>query len=384
MSFARARVLLYRNIRRALSTESKEATRVSDSPSASTKPTSPSASTKPDGSQTPGAHTTDPPNEAGVWATVRQVLIRFRILRKTPGNFVGRKLFGFQREVFFGVIQGVALYEGVSYLKPDLVEKGWAMVLDLISSDSRYEWDHPDVQTLRSIFARVAKGFPSPFSTDVRLYVLDNFRKDPRSLPDFAFTDGSHSINFASDFLSNLRTNSEVAYVLAHEAAHISLDHTGTGAMTLKAVPLLMLFASWFTLRTRVISALIFRFQVSLPTSRSHEKEADLMAISVMARAGYDPRHSLRVLRRWLKEERTENIPDYMDTHPSVRQRISYMQEALPSALKEYDKYRWRTLLARSLYDRVLLMDWWMSYLIRSTLEFLSAVEFRARGREES
>src|SRR6188768_2849602 len=58
------------------------------------------------------------------------------------------------------------------------------------------------------------------------------------------------------------------------------------------------------------------QYGVLMPFGREHESEADHVGLLYMARAGFDPRESLRFWQR-MEQAGREQPPEFMSTHPS-------------------------------------------------------------------
>ena len=54
-----------------------------------------------------------------------------------------------------------------------------------------------------------------------------------------------------------------------------------------------------------------------------------------MARAGYDPRESIRFWKR-MEETGGNQPPEFLSTHPSHGTRVQQLEEWMPQALEEY------------------------------------------------
>jgi len=79
------------------------------------------------------------------------------------------------------------------------------------------------------------------------------------------------------------------------------------------------------------------QFGVLMPFGREHESEADHIGLIYMARAGYDPRESIRFWER-MERQGGSQPPEFLSSHPSHGHRIQQLQSWLPQAEQEYQK----------------------------------------------
>jgi predicted Zn-dependent protease len=76
-----------------------------------------------------------------------------------------------------------------------------------------------------------------------------------------------------------------------------------------------------------------------LAFDRKKEKEADYMGLMYMARAGYDPEASVKVLEKLDAESSSQPVQAaFLSTHPSNPERITQLLDALPKAVKLREK----------------------------------------------
>ena len=124
------------------------------------------------------------------------------------------------------------------------------------------------------------------------------------------------------DFCRNRRD--QIAFVIAHEAAHIHLGHVrkrdlaGT-ALTFAPVanPLLGMGLRWLFDRAY---------------SREQEFEADQWAVRLAARAGYAPEEAVAFLERLGSQAAQANlVSQLLSTHPPVTERINHLRRELRS-----------------------------------------------------
>ncbi|EDN72130.1 Peptidase M48, Ste24p [Beggiatoa sp. SS] len=74
-----------------------------------------------------------------------------------------------------------------------------------------------------------------------------------------------------------------------------------------------------------------------LPYSRSHESEADEMGLYLMAKAGFDPRESIRLWEN-MGQGSGEQQPEFFSTHPAHETRINRLNKNMNRAMQFYQK----------------------------------------------
>ncbi len=72
-----------------------------------------------------------------------------------------------------------------------------------------------------------------------------------------------------------------------------------------------------------------------LPYSRVHEKEADYLGLIFMTMAGYDPNEAVSFWKR-MAAGGSNQMPEFLSTHPSGATRISEIKAAIPEISSKY------------------------------------------------
>lgn len=136
-----------------------------------------------------------------------------------------------------------------------------------------------------------------------------------------------------------------LATVLGHEMAHATSRHGSQRvfeqnlAQTAMTGVAISLSDMDYDKQRAVMGALGAgaQYGVLMPFSRKHETEADEIGLIYMARAGYDPRESIRF---WERMEQAGSVqpPEFLSTHPSHGTRIQQLEAEMPKALEEYNK----------------------------------------------
>ena len=156
-------------------------------------------------------------------------------------------------------------------------------------------------------------------------------------------------IAFYSGILPVLRNEAGMSFVMGHEVAHATAHHGAerlsqqlTVAGGLAALYLYMDGSTDLKDETKniIIGALGLGAQVGfmLPFSRKHEKEADIIGMMYMARAGYPPEESVAVWSRMSKMGGKSGVPQFLSTHPSHGQRKANLRDWMPQAKKRYQR----------------------------------------------
>ena len=74
---------------------------------------------------------------------------------------------------------------------------------------------------------------------------------------------------------------------------------------------------------------------VMLPFSRSHEREADIIGQELMARAGFDPRASVKLWENMVRAGGT-SPPEFLSTHPASENRIRELEAHMDHSMALY------------------------------------------------
>ena len=200
-----------------------------------------------------------------------------------------------------------------------------------LASEGKIYQNEAEMKRVRRIAEKIAAQLPEP--TPIRIFL---YRDD--SINAFCLPNGSVYVN--SGLLKEITDDDELAFVIAHEFAHVAAHH-GNESLTKflfylaggvlaenKAAKLqnegktgkkILMIAGYYG--GGFVGAL-------RPFSRKMESEADTLGIRYMARAGYDPQGAVRFQQRlesinpkdplWIK---------LLSTHPAAPKRLKRMQK---------------------------------------------------------
>lgn len=138
-----------------------------------------------------------------------------------------------------------------------------------------------------------------------------------------------------------------LATVMGHEVAHALANH---GAQRMSAAQLQQLGSVGVAVATGNQSAetqqmwqqyygLGSQVGVMLPFSRSQESEADMIGLSLMAIAGYNPEKALAFWERMAANKSGEAPMEFLSTHPSDATRIANLKRLIPEAKANAAKF---------------------------------------------
>ncbi len=193
---------------------------------------------------------------------------------------------------------------------------------------------------------------------------LSFFPVQDESVNAFALVGGHIGVH--SGLITLTQSESELAGVMAHEIAHILQRHqarTMAGASktqwtSLAALALAILAArgnssqSGQITEAAIASAGALQMQNQIDYTRDHEREADRVGLTMMERAGFDPRGMANFFERMLRTNRLneyKGAPSYLRTHPLTTERIADIQDRLDRLSSKLvpDSFEYRIARAR-------------------------------------
>jgi predicted Zn-dependent protease len=129
--------------------------------------------------------------------------------------------------------------------------------------------------------------------------------------------------------LAELKTEAQLAAVLAHETGHIvARDTMAAISRQIGMTALVMAVRAGGASGRAAGGADFVAATLSLQYSRDDEKDADLTGLSYMTQAGYDPNGMVETMQI-LQKLQTERPIEFFSTHPNPGSRISYLQEKI-------------------------------------------------------
>lgn len=156
-----------------------------------------------------------------------------------------------------------------------------------------------------------------------------------------AFALPGRKIGVHTGLLKIADDQNQLASVIGHEIGHVLSQH-GNERMSIQ-------FAS--TTGQQLVGAMVGegqqkselmaalglggKYLVKLPYSRTHESEADLIGLGLMAKAGFNPNASVQMWHNMSKVSKGEPA-EFISTHPSNKKRIENLTANMPEAIATY------------------------------------------------
>ncbi len=146
-----------------------------------------------------------------------------------------------------------------------------------------------------------------------------------------------------ADFWPYVQNENGLAAVMAHEYAHLVAGH---GRELMSAALKKRIGAPLSTAlleepdATRQIWREVFGMgnpQQIYPYSLQQEAEADRIALTLLALAGYDPRQAIQMWEHLYRLENSEKTENFFIRHPVSTERLERMRNALPEAMKYFE-----------------------------------------------
>jgi predicted Zn-dependent protease len=159
-----------------------------------------------------------------------------------------------------------------------------------------------------------------------------------------AFALPGNKIGVNTGLLKVAENQDQLATVIGHEVAHV-LSHHANERVSQKfaveqGVALISAMASPSSGAGQSMMGLLgvgAQYGILMPYSRIQESEADQFGLSLMAKAGFNPRESINLWKNMTRAGGGQP-PEFLSTHPSHSTRITDLNARMPAALRLQQK----------------------------------------------
>lgn len=155
-----------------------------------------------------------------------------------------------------------------------------------------------------------------------------------------AFALPGNKIGIHTGMLTLVDNQEQLAAVIGHEVGHVLAKHSNERASQQMAVSeglsiVQAVSAPQTALGQTAIGLLGVgaQYGILMPFSRSHESEADIMGVDLMAKAGFYPRQSINLWQKMEQASHGQEPSEFMSTHPSHATRIQDLEHHMPQAM---------------------------------------------------
>jgi predicted Zn-dependent protease len=139
----------------------------------------------------------------------------------------------------------------------------------------------------------------------------------------------------------------QLASVIGHEIGHVLARHANERMSTQNITSIGLSVASSAAglqgAQAEMANAALgmgAQYGILLPFSRSHESEADVIGLRLMADAGFNPQGSVDLWRNMRASGGGGEPPEWMSTHPSSGQRIANLESEMNKVMPNYQRAR--------------------------------------------
>jgi len=138
-------------------------------------------------------------------------------------------------------------------------------------------------------------------------------------------------VYLTTGLLRFVRSDHELAAIIAHEVAHAALGHGVEMMRRANRATFLILLVAIFTRDPNLTQgSVIFSTGLLAGYTRDLERDADLAAIDYLTRTPYSPVGVLTVLERLRRMEQLSPQPEpIFPDHPRISERVQYVEQAL-------------------------------------------------------
>ncbi|OAD22321.1 peptidase, M48 family [Candidatus Thiomargarita nelsonii] len=164
------------------------------------------------------------------------------------------------------------------------------------------------------------------------------FRDDSANA--FALPGGKIGVH--TGLLKMAKNQHQLAAVIGHEIAHVLARHSNERAsqhfLLQTGMVLAQALSNPRSQKAKMWMAVLgvgTQLGILLPYSRIHESEADEMGLYLMAKAGFDPRESVKLWQNMGRANGKQG-PEFLSTHPSHNTRITRLRRAMGRAMAFY------------------------------------------------
>ena len=142
-----------------------------------------------------------------------------------------------------------------------------------------------------------------------------------------AYYIGNGNIMLFEGLLQKLKTEDQLAGLVAHEMGHAVEEHLTEDLERNMGLSILNILFNHFTENDYQLMTNIAQNLIANGYSREQEQESDIYAVDLMLRSGYDPDGLIELMKIFKENSHNVKLLEFTQTHPIPDSRIDYLRE---------------------------------------------------------
>lgn len=237
----------------------------------------------------------------------------------------------------------------LSLLPESYINKQAFQIYENVKKKAKLSQDKQQISEIKAIGNKIEKSVSAYFESKNKKDPTFNFRweyilidndkiKNAWCLP-------GGKIAVYTGILKITKNTHGLAAVMGHEIAHAvakhSIERASRSLVLNVGTTAADIFSGGAISRTSRatgvdVAGMLRTFGIDNPFARNQESEADYLGLIFSSLAGYDIRESVKIWERMQKENKGEEIPEWMSTHPSSSKRIESLKKWIPEIILSY------------------------------------------------
>lgn len=142
-----------------------------------------------------------------------------------------------------------------------------------------------------------------------------------------AYYIGNGNIMIFEGLLQELKTEDQLAALIAHEMGHAVREHLTEDLQRNMSLSIINLLFNHFTENDYQLMSNIAQNLIANGYSREQEQESDIYAVDLMMRSGYNPEGLIELMKIFKENSHNLKLLEFTQTHPIPESRIEYLQD---------------------------------------------------------
>ncbi len=242
---------------------------------------------------------------------------------------------------FAASVLGISMPASADFFKPsrtDQIKLGQRAAGDLRKHEKVLPEGDARVRTLRRIAAAVVGAIDAP-KPEPWVYTFDVINS--KEINAFALPGGP--VFFYTGLFDKLKTEDQVAGILAHELTHVRREHWASAYADQQKRQLGLTAILIFLRPNNTVSDFLNITNdvvLGLPYSRRNETQADELGVDLMVRAGYNPTGLADAFRILQEISKGQKPPEIFSTHPNDKGRIQRIEDRVAKMNRTFPPQR--------------------------------------------